>query len=289
MAGRQHAEPAEAQRGDLVLERDDVVGRLLVGVRGDVGAGDAAAQPPREDDLDAQLVDGLVAAGAPGRGVGALAAEEGALPADGPGAVLVLADHAGAGGEQRLAHEVGVVGRHEPDELEHVGGGRRQRHDGLQIEQLRDHVGHAAAGLVEAGVRGDDGDALARGAQRQPAGLGVVGEPLERVEDERVVTDDDAGAEAARLVQHGVVHLERDEDDRRHVGRALPAARQLVAGRADLEADVVPRLGQLERRQTVDRGDDVTYLHVADTTPAAAVGCVYTRRMPNREPGSTPG
>ena len=184
-------------------------------MRGDVRAGDAAAQPPREDDLDAQLVDGLVAAGAPRRGVGALAAEERALPADGPRAVLVLADHAGAGGEQRLAHEVGVVGRHEPDELEHVGGGRGQRHDGLQIEQLRDHVGHAAAGLVEAGVRRDDGHALARGAQRQTAGLGVVREPLERVEDERVVADDDPGAEAVSLVQDGVVHLERDEDDRR--------------------------------------------------------------------------
>ena len=60
--------------------------------------------------------------------------------------------------------------------------------DGLEIEQLGDHVGDAAARLVEAGVRGDDGDALARGAQREPPGLGVVGEPLERVEDERVVS-----------------------------------------------------------------------------------------------------
>ena len=189
-------------------------------MRGHVGAGDAAAQPPREDDLEAQLVDGLVAAGHAGRGVRGLAAEERALPADRPGAVLVLADHAGAGREQGLAHEVGVVGRHEADQLERVGRRRRQRDDGLEVEELGDHVGHAAAGLVEAGVRGDDGDALPRGAQRQPPGLGVVGEPLQRIEDERVVTDDDAGAEARGLVEDGVVHLERDEDDRRHVGRA---------------------------------------------------------------------
>ena len=87
-------------------------------------------------------------------------------------------------------------------------------------------------------------------------------------------------AEAAGLVEHGVVHLERDEDDRRHVGRARAAARQLVAGRADLQPHVVPRLRQLEGRQTVDRGDDVTYLHVADTTPVAAGHSV--RRLARR-------
>ncbi len=268
----------------------DVVGRLLVGMRGHVGAGDAAAQPPRKDDLDAQLVDGLVAAGDARRGVRALATEERALPADRPGAVLVLADHAGAGGEQRLAHEVGVVGRHEADELERVGRGRRQRHDGLQIEQLGDHVGHAAAGLVEARVRGDDGHALARRAQHEPPGLGVVREALERVEDERVVADDDAGAEAPRLVEHRVVHLEGDEHDRRHVRGTRAAALQLVAGRAHLQSHVVPRLREREGREAVDHGDDVTYLHGADTTPVAARrsavsvarrrrACMYTRRM----------
>ena len=63
---RQRAEPAEAERGDLVLQRDDVEGGLLVRVSGDVGADDAAAQPPREHDLQAQLVDLLVAAGRAG-------------------------------------------------------------------------------------------------------------------------------------------------------------------------------------------------------------------------------
>ena len=119
-------------------------------------------------------------------------------------------------------------------------------------------------------MRRDDGDALARGAQREPPGLGVVREPLERVEDERVVTHDDPRAQAAGLVEHGVVHLERDEDDRRHVRCARAAARQLVARRPDLQPHVVPRLGERERREAVDRGDDVTYVHVADTTPVAA-------------------
>ena len=119
-------------------------------------------------------------------------------------------------------------------------------------------------------MRGDDGHALPRRAQREPAGLGVVREPLERVEDQRVVAHDDPRAEAAGLVQHGVVHLERDEDDRRHVRRAGAAARQLVAGRPDLQPHVVPRLREREGGQAVDRGDDVTYLHVANTTPVAA-------------------
>ena len=184
--------------------------------------------------------------------------------------MLVLADHAGACGEERLTHEVGVVHGHEPDELHHVGGRRRQRHDGLQVEQLGEHVGHAAARLVQAGVCGDDGHALPRRAQREPAGLGVVRETLERVEDQRMVTQDDPRAEAACLVQHGVVHLESDEDDRRLVRRAGAAARQLVAGRPDLQPHVVPRLREREGGQAIDRGDDVTYLHVADTTPGAA-------------------
>ena len=129
--------------------------------------------------------------------------------------MLVLADHAGAGGEDGLAHEVGVVGGHEAHELEDVGGGRRQRRRRLDPEQLRDHVGDAAARLVEAGVRGDHGDAFARRAQSQPPGEAVVGEALERVEDQRVVTDDDRGAEAPGLVEHGIIHLEGDEDDGR--------------------------------------------------------------------------
>ena len=231
-----------------------------------VRSGHAAAQTPREDDLETQLVDGLVAAGVPGRGVRALAAEEGALPAGRPRAVLVLADNAGAGGEDRLAHEVGVVGGHEADQLEGVGGGRRQRRRGLEAEQLGHHVGEAAARLVEAGVRGDDGHTLARGTQGKPPGETVVREALERVEDERVMADDDRGAETPRFVQHGVVHLERDEDDgrRRHRrGARRAGSRQLVARRPDLEPHVIPGLGQVEGGQAVDRGDDVLHLHEA--------------------------
>ena len=78
--------------------------------------------------------------------------------------MLVLADLAGAGREQRLAHQVGVVLGYEPDELERVGGGGLERLDGLQPEHPGDHVGDAAARLVQAGVRGDHGHALARRA-----------------------------------------------------------------------------------------------------------------------------
>ena len=85
-----------------------------------------------------------------------------------------------------------------------------------------------------------------------------------------MVAQDDPRAEAACLVQDGVVHLESDEDDRRLIRCAGAAARQLVAGRPDLQPHVVPRLREREGSQAVDRGDDVTYLHVADTTPVAA-------------------
>ena len=214
------------------------------------------------------LTDSSRPASTEGR-LGALAAEERARALDRPRAVLVLADHAGAGGEHGLAHQVGVVGRHEADQLEGVGGGRRQRRRRLEPEQLREHVGDAAVRLVEVGVRGDHGDAVPRRAQSEPACLRVVAEALERVEDERVVDEQQIALLACRLVEGGVVHLEGDQH-----------AAHLVARRADLQPHVVPRLGQIERREAVDHRDDVAYLHDRDCT--AAGGACPVRRALNR-------
>ncbi len=278
---RQRAQPAEPERALLVLHRVQVEGRLLVRMRLEVGGDHAAAQPPREDDLEAQLVHDLVAAGLPSHRGRARAAEERTLPADRPRAVLVLADHAGAGGEERFAHQVDVVLRHEADQLVRIRGGGRQRHGRLQAEHTGHDVGDAAARLVQAGVRGDHGDALARRTQRQARARLVVGEPLQRREDQRVVADDDGAAEAARLVQRGVVNLEGDQHGGPTIcvtGPRLRAARspvgsgprphvQLVVRAADLQTDVVPRLRQIERSELVHRGHDLSHVHELSFRP----------------------
>src|SRR5665648_656221 len=227
---------------------------------GHIRAGHAPFEPARKDDLQTELAHGLVAAGAAESRLGSWAAEERALAFDRPRAVLVFADHAGAGGEQGLAHQVGVVGRHEADQLEGVGGGRRQRRRRLQPQHLGDHVGDAAVRLVEVGVRGDHGDAVPRRAQRQPPGFTVVAQALQRVEDERVVDEQQVAFLAARLVEGGVVHLQRDQH-----------AAHLVARRADLQPHVVPGLGQIERREAVDHRHDIAYLHVRDCNAACTL------------------
>ncbi len=268
---RQLTEAAEPDADDLVLDRVHIEGGLLVGVRRDVGVHHAAAQPPREHGLEAHLVRGLVAAGLAEPWLGALGAEERALAGDRPGAVLVAADHAGAGGEQRRAHEADVVHGHEADELEPVGRGRRQRYRGLQPQQLRALVGDAAARLVEIGVRGDHRDAAARRGKGRARRRTRVGDAGQRLEDERVMREHEPAARSLGLGQRRVVSLERDEH-----------SADVVVARADLQTDVVPRLGELERREPVDDTDDVADQHVGDSSTVYTAPMVVT--APSRRP-----
>ncbi len=73
--------------------------------------------------------------------------------------------------------------------------------------------------------------------------------------------DDHAAPQTVRLVQRGVVHLQGDKHAREPVGVGARLHAQLVVRAADLQADVVPRLGQLERSQLVHRGDDLSHVH----------------------------
>ena len=259
--GRQHAEAPEAEAGQDVVHGDDVEGGLLVGVRGHVGRLHAAPQAPREHDLQAQFLRGLVPTHFADRGARALGGQEAPLPARRPRAVLVLPDHAGARREQRLAHQVGVVRRHEADQLEPVDRGGLQRLRALETEHGGHHVGQAALRLVKVGVRNDDGQAVARGAQRKTARCRVLGEALERREDERVVRQHQPAAEPRRLVEGAVVGLQGDEH-----------AVHVRAGGADLQADVVPRLRQIEGRQPVDDVQDVANDHAGDSTARGRLG-----------------
>ncbi len=235
----------------------------------------------------------------PSTGDGRLAGEERALALDAPRAVLVLADHPGADREERFADEVGVVGRHEADQLEPVDGARLEGLRTLQAERLRHQVGEPAARLVEVGVRDDHGAALARGTQGHARARLLVGQPRQRLEDQRVMGEDQATVEPGGLVQRRVVGLQRDEH-----------ALHFVVGRAHLQADVIPRLGQLEGRQTVDPFDDVAHAHLGllarrvrlnlapaprparpaapDSSAASAFDAGHTERC-DRRPGTAAG
>ena len=71
----------------------------------------------REDGLESQLRDALLAPGSPRAGLVPFAAEERARSLRVPGAVLVLADASGARLEEGIAHRVESFARNEDDEL----------------------------------------------------------------------------------------------------------------------------------------------------------------------------
>ena len=71
----------------------------------------------REDRLEPQLSDTLLAPGFPDRRTCSLPAEKRARSLRVPGAPLVVADPARAGLKQRLAHRVECLARDEDDQL----------------------------------------------------------------------------------------------------------------------------------------------------------------------------
>ncbi len=246
---RQLPQPAETETGYLVLDRIDVEGRFLVGMGGDVGADDATAEPPREHDLEADLLHRLVATRETQGRIGPLEPEERALPLDGPRAVLVVADDPGADREDRLANEIDVVGGHEPHELQGVGLSRRQRRRLLETEHVGHDVGDPAVSLVETRVRDHHRSPLASHPQRHAADAIVLGETLQRRVNERVMREYQLASEARSLVEDRIVDLERDEHacDRR-------------LARTDLQTHVVPRLGEPKRGEPVNDSNDVPHL-----------------------------
>ena len=91
-----------------------------------------------------------------------------------------------------------------------------------------------------------EGDSAAHGVDPQRVMRGA----LHRREERRVIGDDERGA--------------RGDGLRRDVGRVIDRDEHLAdirEGVADEEPDVVPALRVTERRQLVERGDDLRELH----------------------------
>ena len=237
-------------------QRVDVVGRLLVGVRGDEGVEDGAAAGPREGDLETELVGTVVLADATDRGRGLLARPEGPGAGMGERAVLVVADDAAAGSEDGRPDGLEVVDRHEAHELEPVDRRGRDGGDALETHDGRPDVGEPAGALVEIGVTGDHDPVLARGTQHGGTGRRLVGEHLGRGEERRVMHQEEVGRDTCRLVEHGLAEIESDED-----------VADLPLAAADLETDAVPRLRQLEGCQPVDLGKQGTDSHGSSVPP----------------------
>ena len=104
----------------------------------------------------------------------------------------------------------------------------------------------AVAGAVVGGVSTVDGDPPFRQAQQHAALDRLGGETLHGAEENRMVGDDQLGPAIGALV--GDVLREREA--RHHPRDVL----RLVAPQ---KADVVPRLGQIERGQRMQKVDDV--------------------------------
>ena len=135
-----------------------------------------------------------------------------------------------------------------PTSLAELDARRRQRLDPLEVERLADDVGEPAASLVEVGVRDEHGDAVAHRLQHGASRVRGVGDGIERVAEQRMVGEEELAAGLARLVERREVDVEGHEG-------ALDARVE----RADLQPDTVPGFRQLERREPVDRYDELTY------------------------------
>ena len=180
--GRQHAEPAEAQRGDFVLERDDIVGRLLVGVSR--RAPPVTRRRSRRGKTTSRRSSSTVSSRPACPSAGSAPSRPKKVPCPPVDheqcsySPITPAPAAKTALRTRSASSTGT----KPTSLR-ASAAADQRRRGLEAEQPGHHVGEATLRLVEAGVRGDHGHTLARGTKGKPPGETVVREALERVED----------------------------------------------------------------------------------------------------------
>jgi len=117
----------------------------------------------------------------------------------------------GSGGANDIAscaQRTVIIIRHEAHKLQHVCGSRRQRGRLLQTQHGGDDVADTPVRLVEIRVRDHDAASLASRAQHESTGGVVLGQPLHRREDQRVMREHKLAAEARRLVQRRIVDLE---------------------------------------------------------------------------------
>ena len=215
LQGARRGEPAGAPVAAHtagVSQGVQVVGHLLIGVGRLQRCHRPGRQPLRHDDLQAQLLRPLQVADAPQVGVGAALGPEGARAGRLKAAVAVVADHAGAGGSHDVAHGVGVARRHEGDQLAQPLFARRLQHPGLlQAQSRRQHVVGAARGGVKVRVGGVDGDACRQQAVQAPVGRPLQAQVLQRVEDDRMVQEQQVDAAGRCLGDHGIRGLQGDQ------------------------------------------------------------------------------
>ena len=150
----------------------------------------------RADHLQADLVGPFQLAHLPQEGVRALLRLEGALAGGGEGAGGIVPQLAGAGLGHGVPDGLGVGGGDEGDDL--AVGGTAHRFQALHLGQadaLSQTVVDAAGGDIQVGVGADDSDA---GGSRLEDGR-AGGDPLDGVEDDGVMGEDQLGFQVLRL------------------------------------------------------------------------------------------
>ena len=254
---REPRNPSDTRRATCRgrLERHDVERGLLVWMRPAQGLHDGSQLPSVKRHLEAHLGDPLQPSGLPDRRCRALASEERALAPGRERALAVEPDAPCARRRQRVAHGVGSRLRHEYDELVRVRAGNRGRLQGAPIDDGRARrtrhaidkpVVHTALDRVERGVRRVHRDSRAHRVDRDAALPRGAVEALERLEEQRVVADDQSGADRPRLFQHLGQHVDREQ---------RPRDRPVVARHE--KPDLVPWLGKRKRRNVPEGCRDV--------------------------------
>lgn len=152
----------------------------------------------------------------------------------------------GAGGE--VAEGLGVVELADPAETPAaagVGGIRHEGAGGAQVEGAGEGVGDAGVGGVGVGVRDVQGDVLLDQVVHDPALEGGGGDRRRAAQVERVVGDDQLGAEGPGLLGD-LPHRVDGEEDAVHLRLRVAAD----------GADRVPSFGPLGGPEGVELGDD---------------------------------
>ncbi|SCE15839.1 hypothetical protein GA0115249_11443 [Streptomyces sp. PpalLS-921] len=152
----------------------------------------------------------------------------------------------GAGGE--VAEGLGPVQFADPAEAAAAGGVGRVRYEGAghaQVERPGEGVGDAGVGGVGVGVRDVQGDVVLDQPVHHPALEGGRGDRRRTAQVERVMGDDQLGAEGTGLVGDRLHGIDGEEDPV-HLGVRVAAD----------GADRVPSFGPLGGPEGVEFGDD---------------------------------
>ena len=224
--------------GRLVLHRVEIVSHLFIGMGSEHGP-DHRRQPGfRDHCLQPRFLRPLQVADPAQKGMCARQRTEGANSGCLEGALVIIADPAGPGVADRLAHLVFMTpGDKDRQLVQLLLRGRVQDPDPSKAEALCQQIVHAAHSRIHVGVRRVNVDPVFNQPDRQRCREAVVVKPGQGIADQGMM-----GHDQLRLFLDCLCdHFRSDLQGHQHLlDLGIPCAH--------LKTDIVPILGQQGRR-----------------------------------------